>query len=131
TNHGTIISPSAGGLITGGVSIPFSYQDGNWCQDGYSPISVWLLDVPPTTANMNSTGQFPDAYYYFGAFVLGNFGLPPNGNPVPPATLPMPNLSAYRAGSEMYLAVVETANNCPPGNTPPQFGMTFTTLITG
>ena len=69
-----ISSPSAGALITGGVSIPFSYQDGNWCQDGYSPISVWLLNVPPTTANMNSMGQFPDAYYYFGAFVIGNFG---------------------------------------------------------
>jgi hypothetical protein len=93
---------------------------------------VWLLDYAPTTANLNSTGQFTDAAYYFGPYLIGNFGkrlifaewifgaqkntgLPPIGpTPVPPATLTMPDVSAYPVGSEMYLAVVETANNCPP-----------------
>jgi len=91
---------------------------------------VWLLDFAPTTANLNSTGQFPNAAYYFGAFLIGNFGLGPIGSPLPPATLTMPDLSEYAVGSAMYIAVVETANNCPPGNQPLQYGMTSTSLIT-
>ncbi|KAJ7690049.1 hypothetical protein B0H17DRAFT_936426 [Mycena rosella] len=130
SSHGTIKQPTAETAVTSGASIPFSYQDSNWCEGGYSPITVWLLDYAPTTANLNSTGQFSDATYYFGAFLVGNFGLGPIGNPVPPATLTMPDMSAFVSGSDMYLAVVETANNCPPGNQPLQYGMTSTQLIT-
>ncbi|KAJ7470774.1 hypothetical protein FB451DRAFT_321232 [Mycena latifolia] len=131
SNHGTITQPTAGLEISSAASIPFSYQDSNWCEGGYTPITVWLLDFAPTTANLNATGQFVDAAYYFGPFLIGNFGLPPIGpTPVPPATLTMPDLSEYAPGSAMYLAVVETANNCPPGNQPLQYGMTSTPLVT-
>ncbi|KAJ6483830.1 hypothetical protein C8R47DRAFT_1281381 [Mycena vitilis] len=127
--HGTITQPTSGLVATSGSAIPFSYKDSNWCEGGYSPITVWLLDYAPTTANLNSTGQFPDAVDCFGSFLVNNFGLPPM-NPVAPATLSLPDLSAYTAGSEMYLAVVESANTCPPGNTPTQYGMTSTQIVT-
>ncbi|KAJ7672247.1 hypothetical protein DFH06DRAFT_926012, partial [Mycena polygramma] len=128
SSHGTITQPTGGTVATSGSTIPFSYKDSNWCEGGYSPITVWLLDYAPTTANLNSTGQFPDAAYYFGPFLINNFGLPPM-NPVAPATLSLPDLSAYTAGSEIYLAVVESANTCPPGNQPTQYGMTSTQII--
>ncbi|KAJ6577537.1 hypothetical protein B0H19DRAFT_985144 [Mycena capillaripes] len=129
TNHGTIAHPTSGTVLTSGATFSFSYQDSNWCEGGYTPITVWLLDSAPTTANLNSTGQFPDATYYFGAYLIANFGLPAM-NPVPPATLTMPDVSGFAVGSAMYLAVVETANNCPPGNQPAQYGMTSTQMIT-
>ncbi|KAJ6549471.1 hypothetical protein B0H10DRAFT_1713642, partial [Mycena sp. CBHHK59/15] len=112
-NHGTITAPTSGATVTSGASVSFTYQDSNWCEGGYSPITVWLTDYAPTTDTLNSTGQFTDATYYFGAYLIGNFGLPPIGDPVPPATLTMPDISSYTSGSDMYLAVVETANNCP------------------
>ncbi|KAJ6583885.1 hypothetical protein DFH09DRAFT_1143707 [Mycena vulgaris] len=97
---------------------------------GRTPITVWLLNYAPTTANLNATGQFTDATVYYGAFLIGNFGLPPIGNPVPPTTLTMPDVSGFAVGSEMYIAVVETANNCPPGNQPLQYGLTSALLVT-
>ncbi|KAF7330202.1 hypothetical protein MVEN_02457300 [Mycena venus] len=130
-NHGTIAAPATGAVATSGGSFPFSYLDSNWCEGGYTPITVWLLDHAPTTASLNSTGQFTDAKYYFGPFLIGNFGLPPIGPTLPPpSTLTMPDLSGYPSGSAMYVAVVETANNCPPGNQPAQYGMTSTQMVT-
>jgi uncharacterized protein YraI len=73
-NHGTITQPTAELVVTSGESFPFNYQDSNWCEGGYTPITVWLLDYAPTTANLNSTGQFSDAAYYFGPYLIGNFG---------------------------------------------------------
>jgi hypothetical protein len=74
TNHGTLTAPTIGTLVSSQQTFPFSYKASDWCQDGYSPITVWLLDYAPTTANLNATGQFTDAAYYFGAFLIGNFG---------------------------------------------------------
>ncbi|KAJ6468313.1 hypothetical protein C8R45DRAFT_1018268 [Mycena sanguinolenta] len=131
SNHGTITAPTTGTIITSGQTFPFGYQDSNWCEGGYTPITVWLLDYAPTTANLNATGQFDDAAFYFGPFLIGNFGLPPIGSdPPPPSTLTTPDVSAYAIGSEMYIAVVETANTCPPGNQPAQYGMTATKMVT-
>ncbi|KAJ7036850.1 hypothetical protein C8F04DRAFT_1094584 [Mycena alexandri] len=131
SNHGTIVEPTSGVVATTEGSLPFSYKDSNWCEAGYSPISVWLLDYAPTTANLNATGQFTDAAYYFGAFLIGNFGLPPlSGSPSPPTTLTLPDLSQYGAGSSMYIAVVETATTCPPGNQPAQYGLASVEITT-
>ncbi|KAK7032756.1 hypothetical protein R3P38DRAFT_3352079 [Favolaschia claudopus] len=131
SNHGALTAPLTGTLVAPGETFSFAYQDSNWCEGGYTPITVWLLDYAPTTANLNATGQFTDATYYFGPFLIGNFGLPPIGpNPVPPSTLTMPDLSSRAAGSELYVAVVETANNCPPGNQPLQYGLTSAKVIT-
>ncbi|KAJ7082870.1 hypothetical protein B0H15DRAFT_851797 [Mycena belliarum] len=133
SNHGTITQPPAQTHVSSGASIPFSYQDSNWCEGGYSPISVWLLasSSAPTTANLNASGKLPesDATYYLGAFTVPNFGLPANGNTLPPASLTVPDVSGYASGSDLYLAVVETANTCPPGNQPAQYGMTSVQLV--
>ncbi|KAJ7476602.1 hypothetical protein FB451DRAFT_1010213, partial [Mycena latifolia] len=104
---GTITQPNAGLEADSATSIPFSYQYSNWYEGGYILITVWLLNF--CAPNLNAMGQFPT----FGAYLIGNFGLPPIGKPVQPATLTMPDLSAYTPGSDMYLAIVETANNCP------------------
>ncbi|KAJ7432524.1 hypothetical protein B0H11DRAFT_2125805 [Mycena galericulata] len=129
TEHGTITAPTAETAVTSSASFPFSYQDSNWCEGGYTPITVWLTDYAPTTANLNATGQFTDATYYFGPFLIGNFGLPPIGPTLPPpATLTAPDVSSLAVGSEVYLAVVETANNCPPGNQPLEYGLTSVVL---
>ncbi|KAF8207023.1 hypothetical protein K438DRAFT_1962660 [Mycena galopus ATCC 62051] len=131
TNHGTLTAPATGTVVTSGQSFSFNYEDSNWCEGGYTPITVWLLDYAPTTANLNATGQFSDATFYFGKYFIGNFGLGPiAGDPVPPSTLTMPDVSAYAIGSTMYVAVVETANTCPPGNQPAQYGMTANSMIT-
>jgi hypothetical protein len=74
-NHGTIAAPTSGTPIASGGPFPFAYSDSNWCHGGYTPISVWLTSYAPTTANLNSTGQIPDATYYFGTFLVANFGM--------------------------------------------------------
>ncbi|KAJ7183276.1 hypothetical protein C8R46DRAFT_1066451 [Mycena filopes] len=131
THHGTIVQPTSGLVATSGAPVPFSYADSNWCEGGYTPITVWLLDYAPTTANLNATGQFTDAVFYYGSFLIGNAGLPPlSGSPSPPTTLAMPDISQYGSGASVYLAVVETANTCPPGNQPAQYGMTSTQITT-
>ncbi|KAJ7760643.1 hypothetical protein DFH07DRAFT_771726 [Mycena maculata] len=130
-NHGTIVEPTSGTVVASDTAFPFTYQDSNWCEGGYTPITVWLLDYAPTTDNLNATGQFLDATYYFGAYLIGNFGLGPIGPELPPpATLTMPDVSELPVGSDVYLAVVETANNCPPGNQPLEYGLTSTLLVT-
>jgi hypothetical protein len=73
---GTIKAPISGTVVSCGESFPFSYQNRNFCEAVDSPISVWLLDFAPTDANLNSTGQIPDAIYFFGAYDIGNFGEP-------------------------------------------------------
>ncbi|KAF7312027.1 hypothetical protein MIND_00214700 [Mycena indigotica] len=133
--HGTITSPQPGTPITnaqtGGEVISFGYTDSNWCHDGYSDVSVWLLNYAPNKGNINNTtGRFDDAVHQFGAYSIGNFGLPPK-NP-PPTTLSMPALTspAYAPGASVYIAVVETATSCPPGNNiPPQYGTTSVELV--
>ncbi|KAJ7937413.1 hypothetical protein B0H13DRAFT_2303107 [Mycena leptocephala] len=95
---------------------------------GTVPNLMWLLDFAPTDANLNSTGQIPDAIYFFGAYDIGNFGDPARG-PLPPATLTMPDISDFTAGTDLFLAVVETApfQTCPPGNNiPAKYGVTST-----
>ncbi|KAJ7628514.1 hypothetical protein FB45DRAFT_694631, partial [Roridomyces roridus] len=120
SQHGTITQPTADSTtlpspLVPGTSFPFAYQDSNWCEGGYTPITVWLLDYAPTTGNLNATGQFTDALYSYGLFLIPNFGLKPlpGSAPPPPATLTIPEVPESAIGSPMYLAVVETANTCP------------------
>ncbi|KAF7327386.1 hypothetical protein MKEN_00316300 [Mycena kentingensis (nom. inval.)] len=154
SNHGTITSPIASTLIANSGSIPFAYADSNWCHDGYSSVSVYLLDFEPTTANIDAdTGLFADAEVIaqLGTYLIPNFGLsplPPPSNPPPPSTLTIPDLSSfgYQSGTAMYLTVVETATACPPVsllsaskrmaayllqglNIPPQYGVTSVRLV--
>lgn len=77
SNKGTINAPTSGTLVSSNSSIPFSYSDRNWCEDGYSPVSLWLTDYEPTISNLNVTGQFSegDFTYYFGLYTNPNFGM--------------------------------------------------------
>ncbi|KAF7312028.1 hypothetical protein MIND_00214800 [Mycena indigotica] len=136
SNHGTITSPSTGTLVSnvGGDAIPFAYSDSNWCHNGYSTTTAWLLDYEPTTANIDAaTGLPSNPIYQFGTYLIPNFGLPPlsGSNPPPPSTLTTPALApAYASGRSLYLAVIETATACPPGvNIPPQYGVTSVKLV--
>ncbi|ESK89951.1 hypothetical protein Moror_749 [Moniliophthora roreri MCA 2997] len=130
--HGTIISPSADSLVSSGGTFDFNYRQSNWCNAGYSPITVWLTDYEPVAANLTTTGVFPEGAYtfFFGSFLEPNFGLPPlSGNPPPPSTLTLPTVDGVVSGGKLYLAVVETANTCPPRNVPPQYALTKTSLV--
>lgn len=77
TSHkGTINAPSLGTTVSSNSTFPFSYADANWCEDGYSPVAIWLTDYEPTTSNLNATGQFPEGSFThnFGLFTNPNFG---------------------------------------------------------
>ncbi|KAJ4466388.1 hypothetical protein C8J55DRAFT_240470 [Lentinula edodes] len=116
TSHGILSAPSSGVVVSQGSSFPFEFQDSNWCEDGYSSISIWLTNYAPTYLNVNSTGQFSEGEYsyYFGSYLIPNFGLP------------------VLSGNEVYLAVVETGTSCPPGlHIPPQYELTETSIIVG
>ncbi|KAJ3778843.1 hypothetical protein FB446DRAFT_782980 [Lentinula raphanica] len=133
--HGVLSAPTNGLVVAEGTSFPFEFQDSNWCEDGYSQISVWLTDYVPTTSNLNSTGQFPEGEYdyYFGSFLIPNFGLPVlAGSVPPPSSLVLPPLTGLNTGDEVYLAVVETGTACPPGiNVPPQYEVTSLAMTVG
>ncbi|KAK7030406.1 hypothetical protein VNI00_014150 [Paramarasmius palmivorus] len=130
--HGTIVSPTADSSISPGEDFSFDYRQRNWCNAGYSPITVWLTDYEPTTTDLDSNGRFPEGHYtyFFGNFVKPNFGLPPlSGTPLPPSTLNLPALDGIVSGGTLYLSVVELGRDCPPGGVPPQYALTETSLV--
>ncbi|KAK7434638.1 hypothetical protein VKT23_020104 [Stygiomarasmius scandens] len=135
SQHGTLVAPTTGDQVTSGGTVPFQYADSNWCHNGYTPIGVWLTDYQPTTADVNTTtGVFDEGKFahFFGNFLVPNFGLPVlTGSTPPPSSLTLPDMSgSFAEGSELFLAVVETANSCPPGvGVPPQYGLTGTSLV--
>ncbi|KAE9388677.1 hypothetical protein BT96DRAFT_926940 [Gymnopus androsaceus JB14] len=131
---GEISAPTSGVVVAEGDSFAFAFQDSNWCEDGYSEITVWLTDYAPTTADLTA-GVFPegDYTYSFGSYLIPNFGLPVlSGSTPPPPSLVMPELTSLVTGEDVYLAVVETGNNCPPGlNVPPQYEVTAAPMTIG
>ncbi|KAF9071777.1 hypothetical protein BDP27DRAFT_1262003, partial [Rhodocollybia butyracea] len=132
---GILSSPSSGLVVAAGASFPFAYQDSNWCEDGYSQITVWLTGYSPTTSSLNSTGEFDEGEftYYFGSYLIPNFGLSvlPGSIP-PPSSLVFPTIPAIVTGDEVYLTVVETGDNCPPGlNVPPEYEVTGSLIVVG
>jgi hypothetical protein len=94
---------------------------------------VWLTDYVPTTSSLNSTGEFPDGEYsyYFGSYLIPNFGLPVlSGSTPPPSNLTFPVLPSVTTGDVFYLSVVETGTDCPPGiNIPPRYWLTTDTTM--
>ncbi|KAG7090241.1 hypothetical protein E1B28_011840 [Marasmius oreades] len=132
SNHGTIVTPTSGSSLLSGGTFDFKYIQSDWCHDGYSPVDVYLTSFAPTAANLNSAGGFSegDYTYFFGSFLAANFGLPVI-TPAVPTSLTLPALNGISAGSQLFLAVVETARSCPPGNVPPQYGLTSTAIVYG
>lgn len=72
---GTIVSPASDSDATAGQVIPFKYLNRNFCNSGYSLISVYLRDTPPTASDVTSSGTFTDFVHSFGNFLIPNFGM--------------------------------------------------------
>ncbi|KAI0666213.1 hypothetical protein C8Q78DRAFT_984575 [Trametes maxima] len=114
-SHGTTVNPADGSTITPGASFPFTYQDRNFCESGYSLIWLYLSVEPPTSANVTTGGQLADGSFVFtfGDFLIPNFGLPAMQNPPPPpSTLTAPTLD-IADDTTLYFSVVETYRDCP------------------
>ncbi|KAI0638935.1 hypothetical protein C8Q77DRAFT_1213661 [Trametes polyzona] len=126
--HGTTVNPAEGSTITPGASFAFKYENIDFCESGYSPISVYLSTSPPTAADVTSGGELSEGsfVYRFGDFLIANFGLPPMGTP-PPPTLTAPTLDGVADGTTLYFSVVETYRDCP-GGIELEFGLETTTV---
>lgn len=75
---GPISQPTIGSTITAGQPFNFQYGVRNYCESGYSLITVWLLANQPTVDDVTSSGTFADGEYLyeFGAYLQANFGEP-------------------------------------------------------
>ncbi|OCH92350.1 hypothetical protein OBBRIDRAFT_833477 [Obba rivulosa] len=125
---GTLTEPADGTTISSGATYDFEYHNGNGCESGYSPITVWILDTAPVFADLNTTGEFSPGNYLFsyGEYLIPNFGLPPMSSPTPPpATLELPELGI--PSGDVFIAVVESLLDCPP-DIPIEYGLTYNTI---
>lgn len=132
SSGGTIVSPTSNGNATAGQSTTFQYNNRNLCNSGYSLISVYLLETPPTNSDVTDSGTFTNFVYSFGNFLIPNFGmwwccwcwlvmstdvslgLPPMTNPPrPPSTLTVPDLGPSVPDSELFFSIIETFRDCP------------------
>lgn len=71
--------PTAGSTVSGGSAFSFSFTVTNFCQNGYTPLNIYLVPGPdaPTAASLNSSEQFsPDSYLaFYGTWLDSNFGM--------------------------------------------------------
>lgn len=70
----SIVSPAPNTVINPRESFSFQYSLVNWCEAGYTPLSLWLLQDQPTSASLNSSEEYIDYIYYFGTWLFNNFG---------------------------------------------------------
>ncbi|CCM05548.1 uncharacterized protein FIBRA_07775 [Fibroporia radiculosa] len=136
-SHGSIVAPSGNASIVPGAIFDFDFDSINYCESGYEPITVWLLEQEPTDADVTSDGVFPNGTYLynFGEWLIPNFGLPAEQTPPPPpSTLTMPDFSTAAFGglifsnATLYLAVIETYMDCP-GYVAKEYGLSSTPII--
>lgn len=75
---GFIIQPTDGSSISAGSTFPFQYDVDNYCEQGYTPVTIWIVPGPdaPTPASLNATQGFSDGTYlaYLGHYLVANFG---------------------------------------------------------
>ncbi|KAI0757451.1 hypothetical protein C8Q80DRAFT_101692 [Daedaleopsis nitida] len=126
--HGTTIAPTDGTTVSPGTTFPFTYNRVNYCESGYTPISVYLSSTAPANAAVTNGELANGSYVYkFGDYLFANFGLPQMGTP-PPSTLDMPSLDGVAEGTTLYLSVIETYRDCP-GHVALEYGLETTTVI--
>lgn len=82
SEHGTTVAPADGSTITPGAIFPFTYENRNFCESGYSPIQVYLSASPPTSGDITTDGGLAAGSFLFafGEYLIPNFGslhLPP------------------------------------------------------
>lgn len=70
----SIVSPPQNSVIKPGDIFAFQYSLDNWCEAGYTPLSLWLLADQPTSASLNSSEEYSEYIYYFGSWLINNFG---------------------------------------------------------
>ena len=77
TVPGTTVAPSDGSEISPESSFTFSYERRNYCESGYSPISVYLSTSQPTNADVTGDGELADGSFVFkfGDYLYPNFGM--------------------------------------------------------
>lgn len=75
---GEIVQPEAGATIVPDVDFPFQYDDSNWCESAFTPLTVYLTQgsAPPPFSDVTADGTLVEGSYVanFGKFVISNFG---------------------------------------------------------
>ena len=71
---GTISQPTSGATLTPGQEFTFQYLRTNFCNTGYSKISVYLLATQPTASDVTTSGTIDNPLFSFGDFLYANFG---------------------------------------------------------
>ncbi|KAI0802983.1 hypothetical protein BC629DRAFT_1591089 [Irpex lacteus] len=110
----SIIAPADGTPIQPGQTFSFQYSLNNWCEAGYTPLSLYLTQSPPTLADVDGSGKLETSIFHFGDFLYPNFGLPQMSPGPPPSTFTMPTLNDSFLGTTIYFAAVQTEIQCPP-----------------
>ena len=74
--HGVTVQPPEGSGIVPGATFPFEYENRNFCESGYSAISVYLSTTAPTSTDVTSDGTLTEGsfVFHFGDFLIPNFG---------------------------------------------------------
>lgn len=67
---GFINAPPNGAIISPGDIFDYSYAELQDCHQGFTPVTVWLVSIPPTLSQLNSSGEFNpgDFLNFFGSF---------------------------------------------------------------
>lgn len=72
-SEGAIIAPADGTVVSAGGSYPFDYPVNNWCEAGYTPFDVYILENEPSPSDLNATQGFTDYLYYYDTYLVDNF----------------------------------------------------------
>jgi hypothetical protein len=72
-SYSTLASPADGTPMAAGQTFPFNFELSNWCETGYSPFSVYILDSKPTASSMNATQGFTNYLHFYGTYLVDNF----------------------------------------------------------
>lgn len=74
--QGSVAAPSSNDDIAPGATFDFNFESVNYCESGYEPITVYLLEQPPSSDDLTSDGTFAEGSYLyeFGEWLIPNFG---------------------------------------------------------